>query len=118
MNRRNLLKAIPFIGIAGTAGVKAKGAAPQRPQELNNTMWMDLNVIDYIPVKRKGYSGIISSHPPFPADNKTDDLILWRVQVFINGKQYHTCMYRHSERAKDLKQIKEHLDTAVKRIKA
>ena len=66
-----------------------------RPDKLNNTQWMDLNVWDYILIDVDGIQTLITSHPPYPDDIVKCE-VLWRIQVIINKKPYHFCFHANT----------------------
>lgn len=86
-----------------------------RPDKLNNTHWMNLNIWDYFMINVEGVSALITSHPPFPNDTTKRD-VLWRAQVIINKVSRHICWYAFLDsRNNPIEYVKEHITRAIKR---
>ena len=86
-----------------------------RPDKLNNTHWMNLNILDYIIVEAEGISALVTNHPSFPKDNRGED-VLWRIQIVINKVHRHICWYADpSSRENSLEYAKKHVVTAIER---
>ncbi len=89
--------------------------ANYRPEKLNNTQWMNLNIWDYFIVTVEGVSALVTSHPLFPDDTTKRD-VLWRVQAIINKVSRHICWYASSDsRDNPVEYVKEHVTRAINR---
>lgn len=86
-----------------------------RPNKLNNTQWMDLNIWDYFVIEVGNVEVLISSHPPYPKDTVKCD-VLWRAQTIIDKAPYFICWHGASDsRNRPVEYAKERITIAIKK---